>query len=402
MSMSLEELEKEEAAYLMHTYKRVPLALDHGEGAKLYDTDGKCYIDMTSGIGVNCLGHDHPLLVRTIAEQAQKLMQASNIYYTEPMVRVAKRLAESAAGMQGGKVFFANSGAEANEGMIKLARKYSTDKYGAGRSKVLTLSQSFHGRTIATLKATGQGKFHRQYGPFPEGFNYIMPNDTDDLIAHADGSVCAVMMEMVQGEGGVMPLNASYVREAAAYCKAHDILFLVDEVQTGIGRTGTLFAYEQFGVMPDVISMAKGLGGGVPIGAVLAASQCADVFSPGDHGSTFGGNPLCAAAADAVLSVVAEKSFLQEVREKGAWLMETIRSFSAPHVRAVRGMGLMIGIQLDAEALVAPYVTALRERGVLVLTAGKDVIRLLPPLIISKEELGLAVEAMRNVFGGAE
>lgn len=392
--MQFQELQKQEAACVMHTYNRFPLALDHGEGAMLYDTEGKAYVDLTAGIGVNCLGHDYKPLVEAVSKQAAKLMQASNLFYTEPLVRTAMRLTE-VSGMQ--KVFFANSGAEANEGMLKIARKYSADKYGAGRGKVLTLLQSFHGRTLATLKATGQDKFHQHFGPFPEGFDYIRPNDLEDLKAHADGSVCAVMMEMIQGEGGVAPLEKVYVQKAAAYCAAHDILFLVDEVQTGIGRTGTLFAYEQYGIKPDLISAAKGLGGGVPIGAVLTSEKCASVLGPGDHGTTFGGNPLSMAAAEVVLSVVPEPAFLQEVREKGSWLMEELRAMHAPHVKAVRGLGLMIGIQLDTTEL-APFVTKLRERGILVLTAGKDVIRLLPPLVITKEELQTALDVMKEVF----
>lgn len=392
--MQFQEIQALEAANVMHTYNRFPLALDHGEGAMLYDTEGKAYVDMTAGIGVNCLGHNYAPLVEAVSKQAAKLMQASNLFYTEPLVRAASQLTK-ASGMS--KVFFANSGAEANEGMLKLARKYSADKYGAGRGKVLTLLQSFHGRTLATLKATGQEKFHQHFGPFPEGFDYIKPNDIADLKAHADASVCAVMMEMVQGEGGVAPLEKTYVQEAAAYCAAHDILFLVDEVQTGIGRTGSFFAYEQYGVKPDLVSAAKGLGGGVPIGAVLAAEKCASVFGPGDHGTTFGGNPLSTAAADVVLSVVAEPAFLKEVKEKGDWMMAQIEALHAPHVRAVRGLGLMIGVQLDTTEL-APFVTKLRERGVLVLTAGKDVIRLLPPLVITKAELQQALDAMKEVF----
>ena len=392
--MTYQELKDEEQLYLMHTYGRFPAALDHGKGATLWDTDGKKYIDLTSGIGVSSLGHDNEALVSALNEQAHKLLHASNLYLTEPMVQVAKELVTS-CGM--GKIFFSNSGAEANEGMIKLARKYSYDKYGEGRNKIITLKQSFHGRTVTTLKATGQEKFHQYFYPFTEGFDYAAANDIEELKDKADDSVCAVMIELIQGEGGVLPLDKEYVQQAAEFCRAKDILFLIDEVQTGIGRTGSLFCYEQYGVKPDVVSMAKGLGGGVPVGAVMASEICADVLGAGTHGTTFGGNPFCCAAARTVLSVINKPEFLKEVQRKGEYLKNAILAIGSDKIKTVRGMGLMLGIVVDKESR-AEMVNRLLEKGVLALTAGEETIRLLPPLVISYEEIDSAVAVMKEVF----
>ena len=392
--MTYQELKDEEQLYLMHTYGRFPAALDHGKGATLWDIDGKKYIDLTSGIGVSSLGHDNEALVSALNEQAHKLLHASNLYLTEPMVQVAKELVTS-CGM--GKIFFSNSGAEANEGMIKLARKYSYDKYGEGRNKIITLKQSFHGRTVTTLKATGQEKFHQYVYPFTEGFDYAAANDIEELKDKADDSVCAVMIELIQGEGGVLPLDKEYVQQAAEFCRAKDILFLIDEVQTGIGRTGSLFCYEQYGVKPDVVSMAKGLGGGVPVGAVMASEICADVLGAGTHGTTFGGNPFCCAAARTVLSVVNKPEFLKEVQRKGEYLKNAILAIGSDKIKTVRGMGLMLGIVVDKESRTG-MVNRLLEKGVLALTAGEETIRLLPPLVISYEEMDSAVAVMKEVF----
>lgn len=391
--MTAGEMKEKEAKYVMHTYGRFDIALDHGTGATLWDADGKKYIDLTSGIGVSSLGHGNPKLVEAISEQASKLMHASNLYYTEPMVKTAETLI-TATGM--GKIFFANSGAEANEGAIKLARKYSYDKYGEGRNKIVTLIQSFHGRTVTTLKATGQDKFHQYFFPFTEGFAYAKAEDLEDVKAKAEGA-CGIMLEMVQGEGGVLPLSKEFVQGVAAFCKENDILLIVDEVQTGIGRTGSLFCYEQYGIEPDVVTMAKGLGGGLPIGGVMAARGCADVLGPGTHGSTFGGNPVSCAAANVVLSQVCQEDFLMEVKKKGEYIKKAVMGFDTREVKSVRGMGLMIGIVVDPKKR-ADYVTALMEKGVLVLTAGSETIRLLPPLVISYEEIDEALAAMKEVF----
>lgn len=384
----------EESKYLMHTYNRFNIEIESGEGCYLKDTNGKEYLDLTSGIGVNCLGHNHPVLVEAIQKQVATLMECSNLYYSKPMVDAAKKLVEY-TGLS--KVFFSNSGAEANEGMIKLARKYSYDKYGAGRDVIITLKQSFHGRTITTLKATGQDKFHQYYFPFTEGFDYAAANDIEDLKKVANDKTCAVMVELIQGESGVVPLDKEYVKAVEEFCHSKDILFLVDEVQTGIGHTGTLFCFEQYDVLPDVVTTAKALGGGVPIGAVITGDKCKDTFGPGDHGSTFGGNPLSCKAADTVLSIVMEPDFLNHVKVVGAALKTGIESIHSEKIKEVRGIGLMLGIVVDPDKR-AEYVQAMMDKGLLTLTAGKDAIRLLPPLTLSLKEVDEALSIMKEVF----
>ncbi len=384
----------EESKYLMHTYNRFNIEIESGEGCYLKDTNGKEYLDLTSGIGVNCLGHNHPVLVEAIQKQVATLMECSNLYYSKPMVDAAKKLVEY-TGLS--KVFFSNSGAEANEGMIKLARKYSYDKYGAGRDVIITLKQSFHGRTITTLKATGQDKFHQYYFPFTEGFDYATANDIEDLKKVANEKTCAVMVELIQGESGVVPLDKEYVKAVEEFCHSKDILFLVDEVQTGIGHTGTLFCFEQYNVLPDIVTTAKALGGGVPIGAVITGAKCEDTFGPGDHGSTFGGNPLSCKAADTVLSIVTEPDFLNHVKVVGAALKTGIENIHSDKIKEVRGIGLMLGIVVDPDKR-ADYVQAMMDKGLLTLTAGKDAIRLLPPLILSLEDVDKALEIMKEVF----
>lgn len=384
----------EESKYLMHTYNRFNIEMESGQGCYLKDTNGKEYLDLTSGIGVNCLGHNHPVLVEAIQKQVATLMECSNLYYSQPMVDAAKKLVEY-TGLS--KVFFSNSGAEANEGMIKLARKYSYDKYGVGRDVIITLKQSFHGRTITTLKATGQDKFHQYYFPFTEGFEYAAANDIEDLKRVTNEKTCAVMVELIQGESGVVPLDKEYVKEVEEYCHSKDILFLVDEVQTGIGHTGTLFCFEQYNVLPDIVTTAKALGGGVPIGAVITGTKCKDTFGPGDHGSTFGGNPLSCKAADTVLSIVTEPDFLNHIKVVGAALKTGIENIHSDKIKEVRGIGLMLGIVVDPEKR-AEYVQAMMDKGLLTLTAGKDAIRLLPPLTLSLKEVNEALSIMKEVF----
>lgn len=393
--MTYQELKAEENKYVMNTYGRFPIALDHGEGATLWDIEGKKYIDLASGIGVNCMGYNNPAIVDAITNQAHKLTHVSNLFTTEPMVQVAKKLVEKTH--LNGKVFFANSGAEANEGAIKLARKYSFDKYGEGRYKIVTLVNSFHGRTVTTLKATGQDRFHNYFFPFTEGFDYAAANDFDSVRHKADEMTCAVMMELVQGEGGVLPLDKEFVQQVEAFCRERDILLIIDEVQTGIGRTGSLFCFQQYGIRPDVVTMAKGLGGGVPIGAVLAAESCSNVLTPGTHATTFGGTPLVCAAANAVLDTVGDGQFLAQVKEKGEYLKSGILSIGSPNILGVRGMGLMLGIIVE-DGKHAAYANKLIEKGVLALTAGKNAVRLLPPLTISREEMDEALTIMKEVF----
>ena len=387
--MTYQELKAEENKYVMNTYGRFSIALDHGEGATVWDVEGKKYIDLGSGIGVNCLGYNNPVIVDAITNQAHKLMHVSNLFTTEPMVQVAKKLVEKTH--LNGKVFFANSGAEANEGAIKLARKYSFDKYGEGRYKIVTLVNSFHGRTVTTLKATGQDRFHNYFFPFTEGFGYAVANDFDSVRRKADETTCAVMMELIQGEGGVLPLDREFVQQVEAYCREKDILLIIDEVQTGIGRTGTLFAFQQYGIRPDAVSFAKGIAGGLPMGGFLVNEKCRPVLGPGSHASTFGGNPVCSAAALAVLDILDEAA-LNRVREKGAYLRERIEAMGKRCLGATRGLGLMIGVEVRPGWSNRELVARLAGHGLLVLTAG-PALRLLPPLTITKGEMdqGLAI-----------
>jgi acetylornithine/N-succinyldiaminopimelate aminotransferase len=295
------------------------------------------------------------------------------------------------------KIFFGNSGAEANEGMIKLARKYSYDKYGEGRNKVLTLKNSFHGRTVMTLEATGQDHFHQYFFPFTNAFDYVEANNLQDLYDHYDETVCAVMVELIQGEGGVLPLDKDFVQGVQEFCHEHDLLFLIDEVQTGMGRTGAVFCYQNYGLSPDVVSLAKGLGGGVPIGAIMANEKASSVLQKGDHGSTFGGNPLATCAANVVLDTISQPEFLEEVQKKGAYLKDALSKINSPLIHEVRGMGLMIGVIVDPET-VMPLIQKLMDHHVLALKAGKSTIRLLPPLTITYENLDQAIKAFQEVF----
>ena len=378
--------------FVANTYKRFPVALVSGSGVRCTDADCKQYYDLTAGIGVNSLGFCDPEWAEAIAAQAGKLQHCANLYYTEPCGQLAETLCKRTGAK---KVFFGNSGAEANEGMIKTARKYSFEAYGAGRSTIVTLVNSFHGRTVTTLAATGQDVFHHNFAPFTEGFAYAKANDVDDTLrALAAPGVCAVMMEMVQGEGGVIALDASYVHAVADYCAKHDLLLLVDEVQAGIGRTGTLFAYEHFGIQPDVVSCAKGLAGGLPIGAVLFFNKTENTLRAGDHATTFGGNPVCCAAANVVLARLTP-AFLDEVRNKGAYLYE--RLMRMPHVTAVSGLGLMVGVSFDEGVQAGDVVNRCIEAGLLTLTA-KQKLRLLPALTITQDALSQSMEILHGVL----
>ena len=387
--MTFEEIKKLDDAHVMHTYGRYPVAIDHGKGATCYDPAGKAYIDFTSGIGVNALGFAEEGWVAAVTAQLNKLQHISNLYYTEPCAQAAKLLCEK-SGMK--KVFFGNSGAEANEGVIKAARKYSFQKYGEGRTKIVALENSFHGRTMAALSATGQAVYHNFFFPFVDGFVFAQANNVADTLSKLTDDVCAVMMELVQGEGGVMPLEKEYVQAGYAACQEKDILFIVDEVQTGIGRTGSFYSYQQFGIQPDLVSSAKGLGGGLPVGAVLFGEKTAEVLVPGDHGSTFGGNPVVCAGAVEILHRM-DDAFLAEVGKKGAYLKEEL--LKMPHVTSVAGMGMMLGIELDTD--VKPIVNTLMENGLLVLTA-KHKMRLLPPLNITQEELEQGLTILKNTL----
>ncbi|MEA4824809.1 MAG: aspartate aminotransferase family protein [Clostridiaceae bacterium] len=376
--------------YVAQTYGRAPVAFVSGKGSELFDESGKRYIDLGSGIAVNAFGVSDDAWLAAVVRQASTLQHTSNLYYTAPMARLAQLLCEK-SGMK--KVFFGNSGAEANEGAIKAARKYAHDKYGDERSTIVTLQNSFHGRTIATLAATGQDAFHTHFGPFPEGFDYVPANDLTAMEQKLSEKPCAaVMMELVQGEGGVMALDPDYVRGVEKLCRAHDALLVVDEVQTGNGRTGKYFAYQVYGITPDIVTTAKGIAGGLPMGAVLFGERTENVLEKGQHGSTFGGNPVCAAAAISIVSRI-DDTLLDEVREKGDYIRHALEG--TPHVGTVTGLGLMIGIETDKKA--ADVVDAARESGVVVLTA-HDRVRLVPalniPMALLREAIGILKEVL--------
>lgn len=373
-------------SHVMQTYDRLPLVMESGSGRTCTDEDGKRYLDFGSGIGTNSLGYCDAAWADAVCAQVRRMQHTSNYYYTKVQADFAERLCQI-TGYK--RVFFGNSGAEANECAIKLARKYSFDKYGAGRNVIITLRNSFHGRTMATLSATGQDCFHNYFFPFPEGFVYAEANDIDDLLKKMHNNVCAVMLEYIQGEGGVVPLDSKYVDQLYDFCAKRDILVIADEVQTGVGRTGTFLAGEQYAKKADITTLAKGLGGGLPIGACLANGKCADVLTKGMHGSTFGGNPVVCAGGLAVLEQVAKPDFLAQVLAKGAHIRAALRD--CEEVTEITGLGLMLGLTLKTKQA-ADVKQAAFQRGLLVLTA-KDKVRLLPPLNITIGELdsGLAI-----------
>ena len=385
--MTQEELVALDHQYVLQTYGRNEVALDHGKNATLYDLAGKEYIDFASGIGVLSVGTANERWVAAVTEQAAKLGHVSNLFYSQPYVKLAERLC-TRSGMSA--AFFANSGAESNEGLIKLARKYSFDKYGQGRATVLTLRNSFHGRTITTLNATGQDVFHNYFFPFTEGFRYALPT-LDGVQEVAGHDVCAVLVELVQGEGGVLPLERGFVHDLAVLCAERAWLLVVDEVQTGIGRTGTLFAFQQYGIQPDAVSFAKGIAGGLPMGGFLVNEKCRTVLGAGTHATTFGGNPVCAAAGCAVLDIL-DDSTLAQVTEKGQYLRDSIESMKLPCLGGTRGLGLMIGVAVADGYTNKALCAKLNRAGLLSLTAGPG-LRFLPPLTITKEEMdkGLAI-----------
>ena len=391
--MTNQELMAADKQYVMQTYGRFPVTIARGEGAKFWDCEGREYIDFASGIGVNSLGSCHPAWIAAIEAQIHTLGHTSNLFYTEPCVKLAETLTRR-TGMS--NVFFANGGGEANEGMIKLARKYSFDKYGAGRSNIVTLQDSFHGRTVTTLAATGQDVFHQFFFPFTEGFRYAEPDNLDSVKAAVQDDTCAIMLELIQGEGGVHPLDPDFVAGVKALCEEKDLLLLVDEVQTGVGRTGHLFAFQAYGILPDVCSFAKGIAGGLPMSGIMANEKCRGVLTPGTHATTFGANPVCSAAALAVQQTM-DDAFLAAVTEKGEYLKQKIAAIGSKHLTNIRGMGLMIGVQVCGLSH-SELAAKLTEAGLLVLTAGKDTLRLLPPLTITREEMDAGVEIMTKVL----
>lgn len=381
---------KKDLKYIMRTYGRYDVALKNGKGAAAYDEDGKKYIDVSSGIGVNSLGYCDEGWVKAVSAQAGEIQHMSNYFYSEQASNLAEKLCKL-TGLS--KVCFGNSGAEANEIAIKIARKYSFDKYGENRSEIITLRDSFHGRTVTTLSATGQSAFHNYFFPFTEGFKYVAANEISALKDAVTDKTCAVMFEVVQGEGGVNVMDKEYVKELAEFCAERDILVICDEVQTGVGRTGRLYGFQHYGILPDLVTSAKGLGGGLPIGVCLCGEKLSEVMGLSSHGSTFGANPVVCAGANYVIDKVADEKFLSGVEETGRHLEAKLRQLEK--VKNVRRLGLMVGIEVDGD--VHDIAVKCVENGLLIITA-KDVLRMLPPLTITEEEIDEAVAILNKTL----
>jgi predicted acetylornithine/succinylornithine family transaminase len=389
----------ESKKYLMNTYKRCPIVLRKGRGMKVWSSDGKEYLDFIGGIAVNCLGHCHPKIVIALQKQAQRLLHVSNLFYIEPQVKLAKLLTSLSCG---DKVFFCNSGAEANEAAIKLVRKYAKDHSALNKFEIIAAHGSFHGRTLATLSATGQEKFKKGFEPLMPGFKHVPFNDVQALEKAITKNTCAVMLEPIQGEIGIRMPYKGYLKDVRRICDEHGILLILDEVQTGIGRTGKFFAYEHFDIEPDIITLAKGLGGGVPIGAVIAKEHVAASFVPGSHATTFGGNPLsCTAAIATVDTVLEDGILLDNCMRMGDYFIKNLNMLKKDFpslIADVRGMGLMIGMELTSHG--DPIVTACAERGILINCTAGNVLRFTPPLIVTEKEIDHLVGIMEDIFGG--
>ncbi len=395
--MDLKRLIEDSQRYLFNTYNRFPVVLVKGRGAKVWDSEGKEYLDFLGGVAVNILGHCHPKIVVAIQKQAQRLIHVSNFYHIEPQIKLAKLLVKNSFA---NKVFFCNSGAEANEAAIKLARKYSKKNYGDGRYEIISTINSFHGRTLGSLSATGQDKFQKGFEPLLPGFKHVPFNDIEALKASISKQTCAVLLEPIQGEGGVRLPSDDYLINVKRICNENNLLLMLDEVQTGMGRTGKLFAYEHYGITPDIMTLAKGLGGGAPIGALLATEKVASAFEPGSHASTFGGNPLVCAAAIATLDVILEDGYLLDYcRKIGNYFNEQLLKLKEKYpliVLDVRGKGLIIGLELDRDGM--PYVKACLESGFLINCTAGNVLRFTPPLVIKEEDIDKLISALKEVF----
>jgi acetylornithine/N-succinyldiaminopimelate aminotransferase len=390
-----DELIKKAKQYLADTYTRFPIVITKGEGCWLWDLNGHRYLDFLSGIAVCGLGHAHPAVVEALTTQAKKLFHVSNIFYMEPQIKAAQMLTEHSFG---DKIFFCNSGAEANEAAIKLARRYSWKKYGEGRSTIIAMENSFHGRTMATISATGQPKFQVGFAPLQPGFVHVPFNDIKALEKNIDETTSAVMLELVQSEGGVFVADPEYVKKVRELTKDKDILLMIDEVQTGMGRTGMFFAYEQYGIEPDVMSLAKALGNGFPVGAIIAKDAVMAAFEPGTHASTFGGNPLAASAVIATINTLLEEDVIRNCAEVGEYLQKGLMALKKnfPFITEIRGMGLIWGVELTAngDEIVKEF---LKEGVILNCTKGK-ILRLMPPLIVKKEEIDIFLEMASRIF----
>jgi len=384
--------------YIATTYARYPIALVRGEGCRVWDADGKAYLDFVAGIAVCALGHSHPRLVRVITAQAQRLLHVSNLYHIEPQARLAELLCRHSFA---DRAFFCNSGAEANEAALKLARKYAKERFSSDRTEVITMRGSFHGRTLATVTATAQEKYHKGFEPLVPGFRYVPFNDLRAVELAVDARTAAILVEPIQGEGGVQVAADGYLAGLRRLCDERGVLLIFDEVQTGLGRTGTLFAYQQAGVAPDILTLAKALAGGIPMGAMLAREEVMAAFSPGSHAATFGGNPFASAVALETLNTILEEDLPGRAARLGARILDRLRALQArlPVIRALRGRGLLIGIEVaaDAKAIVATCM----ERGLLILTAGDTVLRLVPPLTLSEAEADEGLAILQGVLGEA-
>ncbi|MGE5894498.1 MAG: acetylornithine transaminase [bacterium] len=395
--MDTKRILEESSRYVMNTYKRFPISLRKGNGIKVWSSDDKEYLDFLAGIAVNVVGHCHPKVVIAIQKQAQRLIHVSNYYHIEPQAKLAKLLVEHSFA---DRVFFCNSGAEANEAAIKLARKYAKIHHGEECYEIITALNSFHGRTITTLAATGQPKFQKGFEPLTPGFRHVEFNKIEDLKRSINEKTCAVMLEPIQGEGGVKPAHPDYLRQVRELCTDRDILLILDEVQTGIGRTGKLFAYEHFGIEPDIMALGKALGGGVPIGATLAIQRVASAFEPGNHASTFGGNPLACAAAIATIETVLEDGILlAECTRMGAYLMKKLNELKEEFrniILDVRGMGLMVGMEIDRDC--SSIVTQCMNRGIVINCTAGSTLRFVPPIIVRQEHIDRLIDVLDEIF----
>ncbi|MBI4848633.1 MAG: acetylornithine transaminase [Nitrospirae bacterium] len=387
----------ESKKYLMNTYNRAPIVLRKGRGMKVWDSTGKEYIDFVGGVAVNCLGHCHPKVVIAIQKQAQRLIHVSNLYHIEPQIRLAKLLVDNSFA---DKVFFCNSGAEAIEGAIKLARKYSKDPVAGSKYEIIAALGSFHGRTLAALSATGQEKFQKGFEPLLPGFKHVPFNDVDALKNAISANTCAVLLEPVQGEGGVRFPSEDYLKEVRQICDENRLLLVLDEIQTGMGRTGKLFAYEHYGIQPDIMTLAKGLGGGVAIGAILAKENVAAAFQPGTHASTFGGNPLACAAAVVTMETLLEDGFMfDHCRRIGKYFkdsLERLKKDFPSYIAEIRGLGLLIGMEMTRAG--GPIVDTCMGRGLLINCTSGNVLRFTPPLIVNEKEIDHLIDTLEDIF----
>jgi acetylornithine/N-succinyldiaminopimelate aminotransferase len=389
--MTNKEMAEKGQEYVMNTYARYPICLVKGKGSYVWDQDNKQYLDFVGGIAVCALGHSNEELMEALTTQAHKLWHVSNLYWIEPQVELAKKLVTEA---DLGKAFFCNSGAEANEGAIKLVRKYFYRKKQENKHEIIVFKNSFHGRTLATVTATGQSKYQQGFAPLPAGFVYADFNDLSSVKKLINEKTAAIMVEPVQGEGGVLPADYQFLHGLKEICDENNLLLVFDEVQAGMGRTGTLFAFQSYGVTPDIVTLAKGLGGGFPIGALLASQEAASGFEPGDHASTFGGNPLATAVARQAVEIISDAAFLQQVEKSGHSLMELLKGLDDDRIVAVRGQGLLLGVEFNTE--IKPLLEIGMRKGLLLIGAGPRVLRLVPPLNISQAEIQQAVDIIRE------